>query len=168
MTDNLTPDDLANIEARAEAATEGPWEVRIAPDFNYDVRVPYVDDDPTSTAYIEDDAEFIAHARTDVPRLVRALREAWAAEKRVRKARLCKKHYWSVDDEVYSQDGCTLCYMNRAEAAETERDRLRAQVEAVRALADRPGTSAVYVGDRLVSQIPAVQSGDIRAALDAS
>ena len=50
----MTDLDLDAIEARADAATDGPWVVKLL------------------------DAEFIAHARTDVPALVAALREARA------------------------------------------------------------------------------------------
>lgn len=88
-------DRLAQIEARAQAATEGPW--------TWDAhRVPTLSGragDPATYAYdvevVEaehsgecgcrsactldlhvspDDAEFIAHARTDVPALTAALR----------------------------------------------------------------------------------------------
>ncbi|WP_430754636.1 hypothetical protein [Micrococcus luteus] len=61
---------LNEIEARANAATEGPWEASMD-------RVEHAGDSEYAVAYDvarEEDAEFIAHARTDVPALVAALR----------------------------------------------------------------------------------------------
>jgi hypothetical protein len=77
MTDDLTPDDLAEIEARLPG-TSSPW-------------------------YAE-----------DVPRLVRALREAW--------------------EVGLMLEGAHESALHTAAAIEAERDRLRAQVEAVRAV----------------------------------
>lgn len=60
-------DALAQIKARAENATEGPWEV-------LKERVVTEDMDLiTPRLHWAPDAEFIAHARTDVPRLVEAI-----------------------------------------------------------------------------------------------
>ena len=87
----MTPDDLARIEARAAAATEGPWVVETpesvyghdgGPDWAdlrwVSDRATVADDDPPWLGPVATaDAEFIAHARTDVPALVAALREAW-------------------------------------------------------------------------------------------
>ena len=85
-------DYLDEIQARADAATDGPWaaieralgDVYIAELGMYGVAwdepAEWHDSDEASLA----DAEFIAHARTDVPRLVAALRavEALCAEAR--------------------------------------------------------------------------------------
>ena len=84
MTDLLiTTDELAEIRARVDAATEGPWhdrgdviayEAPAKPNFGW----PNTGD----VAYLVNlcpapaltvDAEFIAHARTDVPRLLDAV-----------------------------------------------------------------------------------------------
>jgi len=68
--------DLDPIEARADAATVGPW----AYDFEPRGRdVAYVVIHPASTASIaedaiEEDAEFIAHAREDFPALIAEVR----------------------------------------------------------------------------------------------
>lgn len=68
-------EELAAIRERAEAATEGPWE-HVERRFDGGrVREHSVE---THAHVIADDlslnsAEFIAHARTDVPRLVAAL-----------------------------------------------------------------------------------------------
>lgn len=102
----MTDLDLDSIEARANAATDGPWVVKHEPAWEADnVQHPDVitvgaqmweaDDEPmtvclVSTDHEDDpvdvlgDAEFIAHARTDVPALVAALREARAEVERLR------------------------------------------------------------------------------------
>jgi ABC-type nitrate/sulfonate/bicarbonate transport system substrate-binding protein len=155
MTDDLTPDDLADIEARAEAATEGPWVLgaewaTVASGSDsvihgyYDGECPSCGEKIVTTADVAlhaDDAEFIAKARTDVPRLVRALREAWEVADR-------------------NADGYAT-WTDRAREAEAERDRLRAQVEAVRALVDSADASEGPYAHIL-------HTNNIRAALDAS
>ena len=80
---------LNEIEARANAATEGPWEwegeAKAEWELGANSLVPSRrPDDPVLYGYGYDasgievktpaDAEFIAHARTDVPALVAALR----------------------------------------------------------------------------------------------
>ena len=90
----MTPERLAEIRARAEAATEGPWEAtweegddwwsitgapqRVGADGPWAL-CPEV---ATSDARDPADATFIAHARTDVPDLVaeiERLRELYSA-----------------------------------------------------------------------------------------
>lgn len=89
----LTDSELAAIEARAEAAAPGPWKhvgscIVEGPAYEE----TWVDNGgkahvqcghrPTiydEGGHSEEDAEFIAHSRTDVPRLVAALRAAHAA-----------------------------------------------------------------------------------------
>ena len=72
----MTDEQLQEIQARCEAATAGPWHREgdaIAETDNYELGVvPYLPD-----------AEFIAHARTDVPALVAALRELRAVARAV-------------------------------------------------------------------------------------
>lgn len=83
---------LAEIEARAGAATPGPWGVNSAVSSNelcdYTVygipgvaSATWTGDDSPAFAYCDGmsraDAEFIAAARTDVPALVAALRAVW-------------------------------------------------------------------------------------------
>src|SRR5689334_17072623 len=72
---NAIETELAGIEARANAATAGPWKTEL-----YDVL--YADDEQPGGfnwggefGSVED-AEFAAASRTDVPRLVAALRRA--------------------------------------------------------------------------------------------
>jgi hypothetical protein len=70
----MTDDELKAIEARAHAATPGPWE-----GFDGYVLVPsvgaveFVTDNP-SFGDSSNDTEFIASARTDVPALVAEVR----------------------------------------------------------------------------------------------
>lgn len=74
MTDPMTTERLDEIEARADAATDGPWE---AWDRGIGFEV-HVDGEGLNSEFRETfqqaDAEFIAAARTDVPQLVTALR----------------------------------------------------------------------------------------------
>lgn len=87
-------DRLDEIEARANAATDGPWAARHRAGLDWLSQSPHVDNDghePGSSVGLADavdplwgslwpsrnataDAEFIAHSRTDVPALVSALR----------------------------------------------------------------------------------------------
>ena len=74
----MTKLDIEAIKARADAATPGPWEWQVVhPFMNGDVQVRIA---PLGKPKVCDgvmafgDVKFIAHARTDVPRLVAALR----------------------------------------------------------------------------------------------
>ena len=81
---------LAEIEARAEAATEGPWEIQPStlPPYSVGVICQYESHDclfvPDSAGAMIDSVEMIAnltfasHARTDVPALCQTVRAAWA------------------------------------------------------------------------------------------
>jgi hypothetical protein len=85
----MTEDDLRTIEARAEAATPGPWrqgdiaagDLPVAGGC-FSVEIYGATDDPYAVlaeCEHEADASFIAAARTDIPALVaevRRLREA--------------------------------------------------------------------------------------------
>lgn len=86
-------DRLAQIAARADATTDGPWGVDGAahpgPD---DSLVVYPLEDGGAVAYVQPlhaDAEFIAHARADVPALVAALRAVLDLHKRGPRCRCC-------------------------------------------------------------------------------
>lgn len=86
MTSDL---DLDAIEARANAATEGPWDSYTVPGTGRIAGYVAVaiSDTEMQIARFEGgffDAEFIAHARTDVPALVARVRELEAAVERVR------------------------------------------------------------------------------------
>ena len=72
-------DRLAQIEARVEAATEGPWDaVQGATPGMVWVELRHratICDFPYEQGS-QEDAEFIAHARQDIPALLAAVREA--------------------------------------------------------------------------------------------
>ncbi|WP_322544444.1 hypothetical protein U2G91_15730 [Rhodococcoides fascians] len=78
----MIPGEFAAIEARAAAATEGPWAVERWEDFAGKPSY-YVDGalrwrehlNTLSCEGDKDTAEFIAHAREDVPALLAAVRE---------------------------------------------------------------------------------------------
>lgn len=89
----MTDDELAAIEARASAATEGPWSVDtsivtwIMADRLHVATIPRAFDGDFSPA----NAAFIAHARTDIPTLLAAYRakEAECARMRERLEWIC-------------------------------------------------------------------------------
>lgn len=85
----MSPEQLAEIEARAAAATPGPWEVagagglrgtdeyfvRMGEDDAYnDVAIASDIFDPIYNEISKANAAFIAHARADVPALVAEVR----------------------------------------------------------------------------------------------
>ena len=91
MTDQMTPERLDEIEARANAATQGPWEWHPYMGSGATLAKPNrpfhelnilktTDDWPPVAA----DAEFIAAARTDVPALLAEVRRLQDAVERVR------------------------------------------------------------------------------------
>lgn len=80
---------LAAIRERASKATAGPWEAnpnddcQLGEEKDGHVAIKTIEDDPWHIARVWEsgptplrDANFIAHARTDVPRLVAALERA--------------------------------------------------------------------------------------------
>lgn len=78
----MTEEEIQAIEARANAATEGPWEVRALAGYPNECWAgPAIDAPGYSDFYTgyegeisRPNAEFIAHARTDVPALVAEIR----------------------------------------------------------------------------------------------
>jgi hypothetical protein len=78
----MTPQELDEIEARARAATEGPWtsvfncrdcdEIHMSSLTNGQLETPCGAVDEKEAT--QKDREFIAHARTDVPKLVEEVR----------------------------------------------------------------------------------------------
>lgn len=90
----MTPEQIAEIRARAEATTPGPWRARDAEFFQHIILGPGPTDElgesrpqvvaATQNVGWRSNAEFIAHARTDVPALLDALDAAEATVARVR------------------------------------------------------------------------------------
>lgn len=82
MTDNPSPTWLDEAQARCDAATEGPWYASPLWDGRSHVAINGAMDlwhSPGGTIYRDrdkSDAEFIAHARTDLPRALSELRAA--------------------------------------------------------------------------------------------
>lgn len=69
----MTPEQLAEIRARAEAATPGPWGA-VKWSALWEIRTPAVE---PGVAFELDhaDAEFVSHARTDIPALLDYIEE---------------------------------------------------------------------------------------------
>jgi len=69
---------LSEIEARADAATKGPWSKGRDARGSYNLYEMNFNSDVTSPAaqMASEDADFCAASRTDVPRLTAALRKA--------------------------------------------------------------------------------------------
>lgn len=93
MTDPMTPERLAEIEARVDAATPGPWHARdrgIGHELHHgaadDCKQNWCEDvnGEHRETFRRGDAEFIAAARNDVPALLAEVRRLQAAAERVR------------------------------------------------------------------------------------
>lgn len=70
----LTRKDLEEIKARAENATEGPWETFTDPHYDgYTIESPKPTSQVSNTVHYRVDADFIAYARTDIPSLVETI-----------------------------------------------------------------------------------------------
>ena len=146
MPDHLDDAALDGIEARANAATDGPWDYPY-PGKNY-ITTP-VDIDVTEAdwggeglrryrlacsddrnAWRAQDVEFIAHARTDVPALVAALRAEREEVTRLRESNdylTGRIHHGDQrTDEIMDQRDAAIA---RAEAAEAAIAAVRADVE---------------------------------------
>lgn len=122
----LTEADLAAIEQRADEATPGPWSaIQLAEShgawYCYTGRWSY-ERVGGSTWWSREDAEFEAHARTDVPLLIAALRAAWA---RIADLQVVNDR-WS---ELFEQQ--TGAWQGAVRALEAERDEFRAAFQAL-------------------------------------
>ena len=113
--------ELNEIEARANAAPDGPWEAEFynpsAPPYFYG----YVIGDSNQTTILktqsgshEETARFVAHARTDVPKLLTEVRRLRGLLKDVEKM-ACKCDYpessgcfWCEQDE-FQPHHCENC-----------------------------------------------------------
>lgn len=146
----MTDLDLDAIEARANAATDGPW-------LGYDERSDLREENPDVTPmwvvaqmepdgvnWVRDiadigggeqdeaDAEFIAHARTDLPALVAALREARAAlldPDGDLAWQIASAHDAKATEEFMAEGGKACC---NAHGYKRERDDWRRRYEALR------------------------------------
>jgi hypothetical protein len=105
----LSTAELAEIEARANAATEGPWTCELAEPWaddpsgmaddgyleqGFDVIGPRCVEDPEYGHSTGAEAAFIAHSRTDIPRLL-ADRRALQTELAELRGRGCEGCRWA-------------------------------------------------------------------------
>ncbi|MFJ7782230.1 hypothetical protein ACIQY8_05880 [Streptomyces albidoflavus] len=151
----LSPEYLAEIAARTEAATAGPWCTDGAEIYQGDEYVSYAfwvgetcraDEADGGTV----DAAFIAHARTDVPALlaeVERLRAALSSATDVIAARDDEIGDWSAKNARLRAELTTMTTVAQSskesapgldldlQAANEEIERLRAELSAERALA---------------------------------
>ena len=80
-------DVLGEIEARAQAATSGPWGMAVSADRKWAlilVNAGTETEFSVARSADDDDASFIAHARADIPALLAMVREQRAVIERVR------------------------------------------------------------------------------------
>jgi hypothetical protein len=152
---SISNERLAEIEARCEAATEGPWYANPGgyvelDEFGEGEHFNGIAD--TWNANDGKDAEFIAHARQDVPDLIATVREQAAEIERL------KRRAADWEDRADHYDGVALRFCERATTAEAERDRARAALGRVEALADE--LEAAEIAD-----LRDHHSADLRAAL---
>lgn len=137
MTDmSIGPDDLDAIEARADAATPGPWVLaQVRKDEVMLTHGGYPDSGYGHWGYLRPyDAAFIAASRTDVPALCRALREARAERDAARAwRREAESHFpvprfaskaeerrWLAQTGIDAARAEAARWKERAEAAEAE------------------------------------------------
>ncbi len=88
----LTAEELREIAARAEAATAGPWTANEEKSSSYSVyKVPVAYGNAITgwgrVLQSREDATFIAHARTDIPRLLAHIDQQQAEIERLRQER---------------------------------------------------------------------------------
>ena len=182
----MTPDELDAIEARAAAATPGPWaaederhgkgscsccgEVLYAWNIVAPSREVVVSamDDVTPGVHGDADATFIAHARTDVPALITALREAWAEAEAMLRGEVdgmftsvvhgCCAEVEQLKEALDEAIRHKVELDDLRRQAKAERDEARAAIAHVRALCDE--------AERWALSSPSVSTSRIRAVLD--
>jgi hypothetical protein len=118
----LSPEDVAEIEARAEAATAGPWKRLLTdndPDFADDI-VATIDSWPGNYMVVaecpqgECDLDFIANARTDVPILARSHEALRAERDKLRTDFLLRHATGYLDRHPDANEGDAHVYAARA------------------------------------------------------
>lgn len=146
MTTPTTPNDLAAIEQRANAATEGPWVAH--PDGLVWADRP---GDPVSGSTEIEDAEFIAAARTDVPSLaaeVKQLRDELDLSREFHKLAVSERDY----------------ELARVDRLTGERDEARVEIKRLDASQDdalRERDEYHEVADQLAEAIAAITGTEI-------
>lgn len=94
----LTPEQLKEIEQRAEAATAPPWAI---PGHSFEGTLIHFYQMPNQA-----DSEFIAHAREDVPALIAEVRRSQAIIEAAQQFRLASEELdsFSESDRVYKYE----------------------------------------------------------------
>lgn len=151
MPDPLTPEALDTIQARANAATEGPWEVEDGLIYSGEFR-----QESALVARVRfgnaglSDADFIAHARGDIPALVAAYRES---TRRAERAELLNQ----VTQESFRKFGSVMAERDEARAElrrlRTENEEQRERIEAALAEVDRSSEYDAYDALRIRSAV---------------
>lgn len=157
VPDESVPLDLDAIEARAAAATAGPWKayaLSVADIWRGNTNAQwFVGDTQANLAKVDHptDAVFIAHAREDVPALIAEVRHLAPAAAAVDPtdteiARLraeIETANQQADDAVRKAFGLKADW----DAARVERDRLRAALKEIRSVGARSGTNLNAMND---------------------
>ena len=143
----MTPEELAAIRARAEAATPGPWDgvpgrCILPDDWNHRYTAHQVIEGCIYNPNAENDHAFIAHAREDIPALVAEV-ERLQAELAAARARIAalENQLDELGEGAYraaaERDNHYVPQLHewkdRAERAEAELARVRPVVEAAEA-----------------------------------
>ncbi len=100
---------LAEIKAREQAATPGPWKVGIS--------ALITDANGHALFFGEDakgNADFIAHARTDIPALVAEVERLKAESEEWRNAYIRMKEDWKHDCDLLVQAGTENATLKKA------------------------------------------------------
>lgn len=105
-----TEDILAEIEGRASKATAGPWDTLCSDHSGYIKATGPIHKSPSHHSGINEtqkafnDADFIAHARTDVPRMAKAIRRVMAEIKRSTDKRFHEHCFAKIDSVLRGDD----------------------------------------------------------------
>ena len=110
----MTDQRIAEIKARCEAATEGPWEIHNTPDYA-EIHVQNGKEygfSPVALADASYNADFIAHSREDIPYLLTQLAASQAREKGCDYCGLIYKldgASYGTTDEIIDNKFCPMC-----------------------------------------------------------
>jgi hypothetical protein len=90
---------VQEVEAREKLCVPGPW--TFSPYPKLDARGSIESEDIQVAAYVDaDEAQFIAHARTDIPRLIAIVREQATEIERMKEARVfVDEQAWNISEE---------------------------------------------------------------------
>lgn len=155
MTTFTTPSDLEAAQARCDKATEGEWRSErqdeddghiywaIHSDYGYTFIVNVQDEGGRDAS----NAEFIAHARTDLPAALTALRQAWERIAELESAQRTAGSYETASAGMYEQ---------RIETAGRERDearRMLSRLDAVVAELEEDDRAVTYWPDYAIDVV---------------